>query len=1231
MPPTKWDSLTRRSVASALRAWRDLEKLGQHPLAQLNLVARKHRAEGYRDGAGGYGLALRHILRETIEELRPSASEPDINDKRWLPYLILREQDIHGRSRTALIDQLGPGGLPTRTYDHYRSQAIHWLVNRLREKELELSKGAALMARTSREDWGKAPDVSAFVGRQPELAALEDWIVQARCRLIGVWGVGGVGKTALVTHAAVAARHHFDAALWRSLRNAPPLDELLSEAIRFLADQQRAALPSDLASLQSLFVQSLRAKRCLIVFDNLESILRSGDRAGQYRDGFEAYGNLLRQIGEAAHASCVALTGREKPREFAQLEGDASPVRSLHLAGLSLDEARTVLTDRGLVGDKTAWRALVERYSGNPLALKIVAETICDLFNSDIARCLAEGTPLFGDIWDLLDQQFERLSPLERDIAYWLAVEREPITADQLRGNLLDPVGKRELFDTLTSLRRRSLIEHASDGFTLQNVVMEYTTDRLVDRVCAEIAAGRAARLNTHPILKAQSKDYVRHMQARLIATPIADGLTRQMPNTDAVAQHLIRLAASLRADASRRPGYAAGNLVNLLVHLKADLTGADFSDLAIWQAHLTETRLHDVKLSRADLTGSAFAETFGSVAAIAFSPDGQRLFAGTDMGEIRAWRVADGVQLFACEGHTDYVRAIALSPDGRRMASASSDQTVRIWDAQSGACLKVLRGHTQRARCVVFSRDGLRLFSSSVDATIRVWDTRTGDCLNVLSGHERGIYTLALSPDGARLISGSTDCSVQVWDTTSGERLYALTGHTGPVRGSAYSPDGRCFASASEDKTVRVWDVESGECLRVIDTGGSLWSIAFTPDGFDLISGGDDHILRLWDAETGECRRVIPGHTDSIQSVACSPDGRVVASGSMDRSVRLWDARTGQSLKALRGYTNLQWSIAFSPHDRFIVSGGTDGCLHVWDVASGRRLKTLRGQAGMLGSIDFSPRGDLIASTCPVDMSVRLWDFATGQCVDILQGQSGMMSAAAFSPDGRWLAIGGEFETIWVWDVEARLWFVSLRHTNSVRCIAFSPDGTRMASSDDDGIVRVWDTHAWECVLTIQVDCVPVWSVYFTPDGRQIVTGSDNPVIRFWDGRTGECLHAWDDEGSRSWGIGLHPSRSRLISVGGNHIARVWDVERAQIIHRLEGHTDEVRWAIFSHDGRFILSTSNDETMRLWDAETFECLHVLRVERPYEKMNIAGVTGLTEAQKASLKALGAIEHRSSR
>ncbi|MGD1905857.1 MAG: WD40 repeat domain-containing protein [Leptolyngbyaceae cyanobacterium] len=73
-----------------------------------------------------------------------------------------------------------------------------------------------------------------------------------------------------------------------------------------------------------------------------------------------------------------------------------------------------------------------------------------------------------------------------------------------------------------------------------------------------------------------------------------------------------------------------------------------------------------------------------------------------------------------------------------------------------------------------------------------------------------------------------------------------------------------------------------------------------------------------------------------------------------------------------------------------------------------------------------------------------------------------------------------------------------------------------------------------------------------------------------------------------------------------------------------LEGHSNSVTSFALSPDNQFLVSGSYDETAKLWNVETGECLKTFRAPRPYEGMNITGITGLTDAQKDSLIALGA-------
>jgi hypothetical protein len=47
-----------------------------------------------------------------------------------------------------------------------------------------------------------------------------------------------------------------------------------------------------------------------------------------------------------------------------------------------------------------------------------------------------------------------------------------------------------------------------------------------------------------------------------------------------------------------------------------------------------------------------------------------------------------------------------------------------------------------------------------------------------------------------------------------------------------------------------------------------------------------------------------------------------------------------------------------------------------------------------------------------------------------------------------------------------------------------------------------------------------------------------------------------------------------------------------------------------------------------MWDMRTGALVRMLRPDRLYERMDIASLRGITEAQRAALQALGAVERR---
>jgi eukaryotic-like serine/threonine-protein kinase len=213
------------------------------------------------------------------------------------------------------------------------------------------------------------------------------------------------------------------------------------------------------------------------------------------------------------------------------------------------------------------------------------------------------------------------------------------------------------------------------------------------------------------------------------------------------------------------------------------------------------------------DPTNSKDMETINlssGARAVAFSPDGQRIAAGTRQGAVRVYNAADGTLLLTMAGHKGSVMALAWSHDGRLLASASGDQTIKVWDV-SGTEIKevdTLTGHTGGVYAVAFDPTRNVVASGSWDHTVRLWDVDKGKEIAKLEGHSEDVWSVAFCCHGKVLVSGSEDRTAKLWDPATGRELRTIRGHTGTIYSVAISPDGKTLATGSRDGTVKLWDL---------------------------------------------------------------------------------------------------------------------------------------------------------------------------------------------------------------------------------------------------------------------------------------------------------------------------------------------------------------------------------------------------------------------------------------
>ena len=329
--------------------------------------------------------------------------------------------------------------------------------------------------------------VRQFYDREYELGLLQEWVIGDKSRLIGLWGLSGIGKTVLIKKFGEQVQDKFEIVVWRSLINQPTLQELVNSLLPsgFAAEHEAKLLPQ--------LLKFMRSHSCLILLDDIEAILQPGELSGKYRPGYENYGDLFRYVRDNYHQSCLMLSGLESPEGIFQIEQHDSVVHSLKISGLTMAGAKLLLEEAEELLPSTSWSKLIEYYQGNPAILGIAAKIIKELFNGNVEEFLAQDSLVLGEINRLLDLTLQRLTVLETEILYWLTVESKPISLAEIKQNIPLSIYPVDLIEAIESLKERSLVEvdmlEQRSVIIVPPIIRELVTNYLIAQIGSQSTA----------------------------------------------------------------------------------------------------------------------------------------------------------------------------------------------------------------------------------------------------------------------------------------------------------------------------------------------------------------------------------------------------------------------------------------------------------------------------------------------------------------------------------------------------------------------------------------------------------------------------------------------------------------------------------------------------------------------------------------------------------------------
>lgn len=599
-----------------------------------------------------------------------------------------------------------------------------------------------------------------------------------------------------------------------------------------------------------------------------------------------------------------------------------------------------------------------------------------------------------------------------------------------------------------------------------------------------------------------------------------------------------------------------------------------------------------------------------GGINVIRFSPDGEYLVVGTDIG-LWIYENPTGTVIPLSKRTIGQVNAIAFSPDGYTVATGgNSNPVIQLWDVRNGEELSTLSLPSAKTvsfkpfrstAALTFARGGTTLVSIAENGHVTHWDVATGNIIEKFhTDYEIWSSAFSLSEQGVIFARGYSNGEIWLRDTFSGAIEAKMRGHkpyfgaskknTG-IRSLQFSQDGTIFASGSDDKTVRLWNTKRHSKKATLK-GHTGWitAIAFSADGKTVASGDTDSTIHVWDVQKKKQHATLKGHTNTIIALTFAPDGKILASASADGTIRFWTTQTWKEDTIFAsGHTEWVREVAFSDDDTSVSTAMFNSTVQSYDVKTGHQLK----------EFNLDPQQQTYA--------VKLSQDASHMACHVVSG------AIAFNGQGwrtdRYHQGVGE---IHVWDIKEGKKLPA--PFNAFGNMAFSYDNTLLAANTSDGIsswvatrdgthmsgsndsIGVWDVLSGKMLYTFEIKTHrPRSPLIFSPDGSKLASTTTFGPTYLWNLETQQEFATTIDD--HSMGMVFSPD-SKMIAIDAGSKISLWEIisdTQIQKRHTLNGVSRDGYVMTFSTDAQIFLVASSatgpffcrDVEIQLWDIAT--------------------------------------------